>query len=319
MKRRTLFASLMLAFVLAPAISVGADYPTRSIRVIVPFGAGGVTDAVARITARAMEKSLGQPVIVENKPGAEGAIAANTVKNAEPDGYTLFFATSSSLSTPLLSKAATFDPIHDFAPISTVGRFPYAMFVHKDVPGASLKDLVAYARANPGKLNYGTVNVGEQLAAAQFIKATGVDMVRIPHKVSPMSELLAGRIDIYIGPLGMGLPHVRDGKLKLLATFPAERTALTPDIPTMAEAGVIGITAGASYQMFLAPARTPREIVERLSKAVNAAVADPEVRAQFEKASLTPEGMTPPRLTQVIAESNVTWAQFFREAGVEKQ
>jgi tripartite-type tricarboxylate transporter receptor subunit TctC len=303
----------------APPVSAGTEYPTRPIRVIVPFGAGGVTDAVARITARAMEKSLGQAVVVENKPGAEGAIAAGTVKNAAPDGYTLLFATSSSLSTPLVSKVAAFDPIADFAPISTVGRFPYAIFVHKDVPATSIKEFVAYARANPGRLNYGTVNVGEQLVAAQFVKAAGVDMVRIPHKSAPLTELLAGRIQIYFGPVGQALQHAKEGRVRLLATVPAERLPLTPDVPTMAEAGVTGISAGGSYQMFLAPARTPRDVVEKLSKAVNAAVADPEVRAQLEKSSLTAEGMTPPQLARVIAESNTMWAQFFREAGVEKQ
>ena len=319
MKRRTLLASLLIVLAVVPCLAAGADFPARPIRVIVPFGAGGVTDAAARITARAMEKSLGRSVVVENKPGAEGAIAAATVKNSPPDGYTLFFATSSSLSTPLVSKAAAFDPIADFTPISTVGRFPYAMFVHRDVPATSVKEFVAYARANPGKLNYGTVNVGEQLVAAQFVKAAGVDMVGIPHKSSPVTELLAGRIQIYFGPVGQALQHAKEGRVRLLATMPADRTPLTPDVPTMAEAGVGGITAGGSYQMFLAPAGTPRDVVDKLSKAVNAAVADPEVRAQLEKASLTAEGMTPPQLARLISESNATWAQFFREAGVDKQ
>ena len=307
------FACMLFALAFAAS---AADYPTRPIRVIVPFGAGGVTDAVARITARALEKSLGQPVVVENKPGAEGAIAATTVKNAPPDGYTLFFATSGSLSTPLVSKAAGFDPIADFAPVSTVGRFPYAMFVSTEVPATSVKEFVAYARANPGKLNYGTVNVGEQLAAAQFVKASGVDMMRIPYKASPVTELLAGRIQVYFGPVGMAVTQARDGKVRLLATLVPERTPLTPDVPTIAEAGVAGISAGSSYQMFLAPARTPRDVIEKLSRAVNAAVADPEVRAQLEKASLVPGGMTPVQLTKLIAEANVTWTQFFQEAGV---
>ena len=316
MKPQLTLACMLLALGFA---ATAADYPNRAIRVIVPFGSGGVTDAVARITARALEKSLGQPVVVENKPGADGAIAATLVKNAAPDGYTLFFATSSSLSTPLVSKAAGFDPIADFAPISTVGRFPYAMFVNTDVPATSVKEFVAYARAHPGTLNYGTVNVGEQLAAAQFVKASGVDMLRIPYKSSPVTELLAGRIQIYFGPVGMGLSHAKDGKVRLLATLVPERTPLTPDVPTIAEAGVAGISAGSSYQMFLAPARTPRDVVEKLSRAVNAAVADPEVRAQLEKASLVAEGMTPAQLTKLIAEANVTWTQFFREAGVVPQ
>lgn len=315
MNRRTILASLLLA---ASIPGAAADYPARSIRIVVPFGPGGVTDAVARITARALEKSLGQPVVVENKPGAEGAIAANTVKNAPPDGYTLFFATSSSLATPLVSKAAGFDPIADFAPISTVGRFPYALFVANDVPAASVKDLVAHARANPGKLNYGTVNVGEQLAAAQFLKAANVDMLRIPYKQSPVTELIAGRIQLYFGPVGMGLAHAKEGRVRILATMVPERTPLTPDVPTIAEAG-IGAVAVYSYQMLLAPARTPREVVEKLSREINIAVANPQVRADLERASLVAEGMTPAELARQIAEANRTWVQFFRDAGVEAQ
>jgi tripartite-type tricarboxylate transporter receptor subunit TctC len=318
MKRRAVLSCAVLALALACA-GARADYPDRPIRVIVPFGAGGVTDSVARITARALEKSMGQPVVVENKPGAEGAIAANTVKNAPSDGYTLFFATSSTLSTPLVMKAAGFDPIADFAPISTVGRFPYAMFIHTDVPAHSVREFVAHARANPGKLNYGTLNVGEQLAAAEFLKATGVEMVRIPYKQSPVMELVAGRIQLYFGPVGNALAQSKEGRVRLLATLVPERTPLTPDVPTLGEAGGIGITSGYSYQMFLAPAKTPREVVERLSREINAAVANPQVRAELEKVSLMAEGMTPAQLSRQIADAQRTWAQFFREAGVEAQ
>ena len=317
MKRRAILSCLLLSLSIGPA-AARADYPDRPIRVIVPFGAGGVTDSVARIAARALEKSLGQPVVVENKPGADGAIAANTVKNAAPDGYTLFFATSSSLSTPLVMKAAGFDPIADFAPISTVGRFPFAMFIHTDVPARTVQEFVAYARAHPGKLNYGTVNAGEQLAAAQFLKATGVDMVRIPYKQSPVTELVAGRIQLYFGPVGQALAHSKDGRVRLLATLVPERTPLTPDVPTLGEAGM-GAISVYSYQMFLARAKTPREIVDRLSKEINAAVANAGVRAELEKVSLVAEGMTPAQLSRQIADAHRTWAQFFREAGVEAQ
>ncbi len=317
MNARILMATLLFVAALVPPAAT-AQYPSRSIRLIVPFGPGGVTDAVARISARELEKQLGQPVVVENKPGAEGAIAANTVKNAAADGYTLFFATNSVLSTPLVSKAAGFDPLLDFAPISTVGRFPFAMFVHADVPATSVKDFIAYARANPGKLNYGTVNPAEQLAAAQFVKASGVDMVRIPYKSGVVTELLAGRIQLYFGPVGGALAHSKEGRVRILATLVPERTALTPDVPTMAEAGITGITVQ-SYQMFLAPANTPREIVARLSRELNAAIAKPEVRAELEKISLIPEGMTPEQLARSLADAQRVWTQFFREAGLERQ
>jgi tripartite-type tricarboxylate transporter receptor subunit TctC len=317
MNLRPVVASLLAAAMLAPAVC-GAQFPNRPVRVVVPFGAGGVTDSVARITANEVAKTLGQAVVVENKPGAEGAIAANTVKNSPPDGYTLFFATSSSLSTPLISKAAGFDPIADFVPISTVGRFTYGLFVHVDVPAKSIGELVAYVRARPGEINYGTVNSLEQLASAQFLKATGTDMTRIPYKTSPVVDLVAGRIQVYFGPVGQAIAHVKDGRARMLAVFAPERSPLAPDVPTMAEAGVPGLTVN-SYQMFLAPARTPPEVVDRLSREINAALRKPEIRADLEKVSLVVEGMTPPQLARSIEEANRTWVQFFRDAGIERQ
>jgi tripartite-type tricarboxylate transporter receptor subunit TctC len=317
MNLRPVVASLLAAAILAPAVC-GAQFPNRPVRVVVPFGAGGVTDSVARITANEVAKALGQAMVIENKPGADGAIAANTVKNAPPDGYTLFFATSASLSTPLISSAAGFDPLADFAAISTVGRFPYALFVHTDVPAKSIKELVAYARANPGKINYGTVNAGEQLASAQFLKATGTDMTRIPYKAAPVVDLVAGRIQVYFGPVGNVIAHVKDGRARMLAVLAPERSPLAPDVPTMAEAGVPGITVY-SYQMFLAPARTPPEVIDRLSREINSALRKPGIRADLEKTSLIIEGMTPQQLARSIEEANRTWAQFFRDAGIERQ
>jgi tripartite-type tricarboxylate transporter receptor subunit TctC len=310
---------LALAATLA-SVPSGAQYPARPIRLVVPFTAGGVTDSVARITANHISKSLGQPVVVENRPGADGAIAAQTVKAAAPDGYTLLFATNSVLSVPLVSKTAGFDTFADFVPVSTVGRFPFALFVHPDVPSKSVKELVDYARANPGKLNYATVNPGEQLITGQFIKATGVDMVRIPYKggAAALPDLVAGRIQVYFTPVGNGVGHAREGRVRMLATLLPERTPLAPEVPTMTEAGVAGISV-MSYQMILAPAGTPPELVERLSAEVNAAVRDPGVRAQLEKVSLVVEGMTPQQTAKMIAEADRAWAQFFREAGISAQ
>jgi tripartite-type tricarboxylate transporter receptor subunit TctC len=183
MMRRALFALLLSACALwAPA--AGAPWPERPIKLIVPFGAGGATDQVARIVARALQKALYQAVVVENRTGGDGAAAATFVKNAPPDGYTLLFATSSSLATPLVRKDAGFDPIADFEPISTVGGFPYAMFVSPKLPVRSAQELIAYARTN--KLSYGTVNTGEYLAATQFSRAAGIEMTRVPYASSPV-------------------------------------------------------------------------------------------------------------------------------------
>jgi len=318
MSLKRIFLPLVFALAAAAPAAAADDFPTRPIRVIVPFGAGGVTDTAARVTAQAIEKALGQPVIVENKPGAEGAIAAMTVKNSPPDGYTLFFATSSTLATPLVSKAAQYDGLRDFAPISTVGKFPYAMFVHPDVPAATLKDFIAYARANPGKLNYGTVNSGEHLTATRFVQATSVDMVRIPYKQAPITDLVAGRIQVYFGPVGNVIAQVKDGRARMLAMMSTERSSLAPDVPTAEEGGVRSLSM-ASYQMFLAPAGTPAAVTERLSREINAALRDPKVREQLERIALQVEGMTPQQHRRSLEDANRIWTEFFREAGIERQ
>jgi tripartite-type tricarboxylate transporter receptor subunit TctC len=312
---------LVLPLVLAIAVgnAAASDFPSRPIKVIVPFGSGGVTDTTARITARAIEKALGQPVVVENKPGGDGAIAAMTVKSAPADGHTLFYGTSSSLATPLVSRAAEYDAVRDFAPISTVGKFPYGMFVHADVPATTVKEFIAHVKANPGKLNYGTVNNGEYLTASHFMKATGVDLVRVPYKQAPVIDLVQGRIQLYFGPVGNVISQVREGKVRMLAMFSNERSPLAPEVPTLAEAGIETAIGMPSYQMFLAPAGTPPAVVERLSREVNAALKDPAVRAQLEKVALQVEGMTPTQLRASLENAHRTWTEFFREVGIERQ
>jgi len=316
MKRLILPLSLAIATGLGSAMA--ADFPSRPIKVIVPFGPGGVTDSAARITSQAIEKSLGQPIVVENKPGGDGGIAANTVKSARPDGHTLFFATSSTLATPFISSAANYDGLADFVPISTVGKFPYGMFVNADVPAKTLKEFIAYARANPGKINYGTVNPAEYLTATQFVKAAGIDMVRIPYKQGPQMDLVAGRIQVYFGPVGNVIGHVRDGRVRMLAMMAPERSPLAPEVPTLAESGINGVGTH-SYQMFLAPAGTPPAVIERLAREINAALRDPAVRAQLENISLQVEGMTPQQLRARLEDASRTWQAFFREAGIERQ
>lgn len=311
--------ALPLAMALAAATSaLAADYPSRPIKLVVPFGAGGVTDTTARITARAIEKALGQPVVVENKPGGEGSIAAMSVKTSAPDGHTLFYATSSSLATPLVSRAADYDGARDFSPIGTVGKFPYAMFVAADVPAATLKQFIEHARANPGKLNYGTVNNGEYLAASQFLKAARIDVVRIPYKTSPVMDLVAGRIQVYFGPVGQGIAQAREGRIRMLAMLSDQRSPLAPDVPTLVESGME--SAGMpSYQMFLAPAGVPAAVTERLSREINAALRDPAVRAQLEATGMQIEATTPQQLRANLESANRTWTAFFRDAGIERQ
>ena len=313
MKRRALLASMLLACALwAPA--AGAPWPERPIRLVVASGAGGATDQVARIVARALQKALYQPVLVENRAGGDGAAAATFVKNAPPDGYTLLFATSSTLAAPLTRKDAGFDPIADFAPISTVGGFPYAMFVNPKLPVRSAQELVAHARAN--KLSYGTVTTGEHLAATQFSKATGIEMTRVAVSASPVSELAAGRIQVYIGPVSQALAESRSGRVRLLATLTKDRTPLTPTVPSLAEETLPVPAASLSHQMLLAPAKTPPDVVARLAREVQVALGNSAVRAELQQVSLIPRASSPGVLARVLAEADKLWRQFVREAGL---
>lgn len=310
---------MMLSAALAPAPASG-EYPSRPVRLVVPFPAGGPSDAAARIVAQALAPSLGQPMIVENRPGADGAIAAQSVAASPADGHTLLWATNAVLALAVMSKPAPFDTLVDFAPVGSVGRFAFGMYVHPGVPSQNLGDFLGYARANPGKLNYASSNLAEQLAAAQFMKVAGVDMVRIPYKGSAqlMPDLIAGRVQVNFGPVGGAVAHAKEGRIRMLATLLPQRTALTPDVPTTAEAGLPGVSVS-SHQMILAPARTPQAAIDRLSRELDAALRDAEVRAQLARLALTVEPATPEQLAASIRDAERTWAQFFREAGVAAQ
>lgn len=298
-------------------LPAAADYPDRPVRLVLPFPAGGPSDNAARTVAQAMAQSLGQPVVIENRPGAEGAIAAGSVKAAPADGYTLFWATSAVLALPIVSRPAPFETLADFSPVASIGRFAYAMYVHPGIPSRTMGEFIAYARAHPGKLNYASVNLAEQLAASQFMRAAKVEMVRVPYKGAShlLPDLVAGRVHVNFGPVGGGLPHVKQGKLRMLATLSAERTAVTPDVPTMTEAGMPGVSVG-TYQVILAPAGTSPEIVARLSREVNLALQKPDVRERLEQLALIVEGGTPQELALMIREAEGAWAEFIREAGL---
>jgi tripartite-type tricarboxylate transporter receptor subunit TctC len=308
-------AMLALCSALLPAQAI-AQYPTKPVHIVIPFPAGGPSDTVARQVGQVLAASLGQPVIVDNKPGADGVIAVQSVKAAPADGYTLLWATSAVLALPLTTQPAPFDTLADFAPVSSVGRFAFAMYVATDVPSRSMQDFIAYARANPGKLNFAAANQAEYLAAAQFMKAAHVDMVRVPYKGAAqlMPDLIAGRVQVNFGPVGGGLQYVKDGRLKMLATLLPERTTVTPEVPTMAEAGLPAVSVG-TYQMILAPAKTPRAVVERLSRDVNLALRNLELRAALEKIALVVEGSTPAGLATIINEDGRAWVQFAKEIG----
>lgn len=310
----------LVCFLAGFAIPAFAQYPEKPIRLIVPVSAGGPGDSAARLISKSLSTALGQPVIVENKPGASGALAAEAVLKSEPDGYTLLWGSNSTLvGVPLLHKLAPFDPIADFTPISFIGRYTLMVFVHPSVPATSVAELVEYARANPGKLNYATSVTGDVIAAAQLLTAAHVEMTRVPYKgaAQAIPDLLTGRIQVGIMPASAGLPHVQKGRLRALATFLPRRSAAAPDVPTIAEAGMPGVSVNPWVGLF-GPAKTPKEIVDRLSRELTLILQQPETQKQFDRQAFQAEGSTPDVLAGYLKHDLETWAVTIRESGIER-
>ncbi|MSQ72462.1 MAG: tripartite tricarboxylate transporter substrate binding protein [Betaproteobacteria bacterium] len=310
---------VLLAFALASAAgSAGAQYPVKPIRLVVPLLAGGPLDNTARIVGQSLSQSLGQPVVIENRPGADGAIAAQAVLAAPADGYTLFFANNTSVvGAPLLNKNLAYDTVTDFTPVSFVGRITLAIYAHPESPATSIADLVAYARANPNKLNYATSTIGDVIAAAQLLNSAGIAMVRVPYKgaAQAMPDLVAGRVQLGIAPISAGLGQVKDGRLRMLAIILPRRSPVVPDVPTIAEAGLPGVTVTTWAGVF-GPKNLPREIVNRLSIELNQVVQRPEVRAQFDRQGFQGEGSTPEGLTAILKQELGVWAKIIKDNGI---
>jgi tripartite-type tricarboxylate transporter receptor subunit TctC len=300
-------------------LAAQAQYPNKPVRIVLQFPAGGLADTVIRVLANPMSQALGQPIVVDNRPGADGAIAGETVKNAPPDGYTLFFATNSALSaTPVLRKKPPYDPVADFTPISFVGRFPFFVFVHPSLPAKSLQELLAQARAHPGKLNYGSGNTTAILATAQLASLAKVEMVHVPYKGDAplMVDLVAGRLHFSIASTAPGANLAKDGKLKVLATLLARRSHLFPDAPTMAEAGFPQYSV-VPWGAMVGPAGMPREIVERVHRETNAALANAQVKEALDKFGFELQGSTPDELGKFIRDQLAAWQKAVREAGIQ--
>jgi tripartite-type tricarboxylate transporter receptor subunit TctC len=288
---------------------VQAQYPNKPVRIVLQFPAGGLADTVIRVLANPLSQSLGQPIVVDNKPGADGAIAGETVKNAGPDGYTLFFATNSALSaTPVLRKKPPYDPVADFTPIALVGRFPFFVFAHPSLQVKSLQDLVAQAKAHPGQLNYGSGNTTSILATAQLASLAKIQMVHIPYKGDAplMQDLVAGRLHFAIASTAPGAGLAKDGKLNVLATLLARRSALFPDAPTMAESGFPEYSLVA-WGAMVGPAGMPRDIVARIARETNAAVANAQVKDALDKFGFELQGSSPDELGKFIRDQLVAW------------
>jgi len=309
---------LVLLFACAP-LAAQAQYPNKPVRIVLQFPAGGLADTVIRVLANPMSQALGQPILVENKPGADGAIAGELVKNAAPDGYTLFFATNSALSAvPVLRKSPPYDPVTDFTPISFVGRFPFFVYAHPSMPVKSLAELIAHIRANPGKVNYGSGNTTSILATAQLAALAKLDMVHVPYKgdAPMMIDLVAGRVQFSFASTAPGAGLAKDGKLRVLATMLARRSHLFPEAPTMAESGFPQYSL-VPWGAMVGPAGLPREVVERIARETNAAVQIATVKEQLDRFGYELQGSSPEELGKFIRDQFAAWRQAVRDAGIQ--
>jgi tripartite-type tricarboxylate transporter receptor subunit TctC len=322
MRRRFLRAAGILLALLANAAGA-ADYPTRPIHLIVPFAPGGGNDTVARLVGQNLAKELGQPVVVENKPGAGGVVGAEAAARAAPDGYTLFLGgVGSHAINPNLHSHLSYDPIKDFAPISLIAQAPLILVVHPSVAAHSVQELVALAKSQPGKLNYASNGNGSSshLAAVMFTSLTGTDMVHVPYKgLSPaLQDLLTGQVQLMFSSVVAILPHVQAGQLRPLATTGAKRMALLPDLPTVAESGVPGYQASSWYGI-LAPASTPADVVKKLNAALVKVVAQPDVRKALAREGAEPVGDSPEAFGAFIREEKQRLGEVIRKARLPMQ
>jgi tripartite-type tricarboxylate transporter receptor subunit TctC len=313
----------ILAALLATLLSgaAAAQYPNKPIRLIVPFPPGGAAELGARIFAQPLSQALGQPVVIETKPGADGAIAADATMKAAPDGYTLFYATNTAFSwVPAVRKNPPYDPLNDFTPVSMVGIFGFFVFSHPSVPANNMAELLAHIRANPGKLNYASGNSTAMLSTAQLVQREKLDVVHIPYKGDgPLSiDLLGGRVQFAIATPGAAAPQVKEGKLRVLATLLPSRSPLLPQAPTMAESGLAGLSITPWGGIF-GPKGMPREVTDRLSRELIALLKRPEVREAFGLLAFEPRGSTPEELAAFTKEQLEVWRRVVGEVGIKPE
>ena len=312
-----------LAMPLLTALAMAQTWPLRPVKLVVGFPPGGGTNIVGRLLAEHLSKSLGQPVVVENRPGAGGRLGAHSVVRAEPDGYTLLFGTDAELTiAPVMTKAMPYDPLKDLQPVSMAGRGPYVLVTHADYPQGTLAELISHAKANPGQVNFGSFGKGSQnhMIDERFKVAAGISTVHVPYKGSgPMIvDLVGGQVQYSFAAPSATLGLVRAGKLKALAVAATQRLARADTIPTMTEAGLPGFTGGSWYGV-LAPANTPRAVVARLHAEVVAAMNTPEMRGALDELSILPVTSTAAELAELIRSEIGALRQLAAKIGLEAE
>jgi tripartite-type tricarboxylate transporter receptor subunit TctC len=317
-----LIRSVAVIFVLLFCLGEAAaqQFPARPVRILVHFPAAGATDAVARILAQPLSQALGQPVLIENKPGADGVIAAEMLMKSPPDGHTLILASQTAmLQVPLLKKSPPYDSTTDFTPVGLVGKYVFFLVAAAGLELKTGADMIRYAKANPGKLNFGTYSSGGQLFYTQ-LKLSGLDMVQIPYKgeAPTVVELLAGRTQLTIATPTAALQHIRAGKLTALAVLLPNRIPLAPEVPTTDEAGLPPLSV-ATWAALFGPKGMPRDVVLRLNRELNAAIARPEVRELVDRQGFQLQGSTPEELGAYVKAQLAAWGKAFNDAGMKPE
>ena len=316
----------LAALAAALAWTVGAPaqtYPSKPIRWIVPYTPGGITDNVTRVVTQRVQEQTGWNIVVENKPGANSILGADLVAKSAPDGYTfLTVIAAHAANATLYAGKIPYDPVKSFAPVSLAAIAPLIMTANNNLPVKDAKELIAYAKANPGKISFGSSGIGAaaHLTTELFKQTAGVDMVHIPYKgtAGALQDLMGGNLQILVDTPSALMPHVRGGKIKAIAMFSNKRLAGAAEVPTMAEAGGPPLEA-ATWVMFLAPAGTPREVVSRLSAEVAKAVASSDIKSRFEALSIEPVGNTPEQAAKFLADEIAKWSKVITTAGVKAE
>jgi len=307
----------VLAFALAGIAPVHAQYPTRTIRWIVPFAAGSGTDTVARIVQQQLAAALGEQVVIENRPGAAGNLGAQVAASAPGDGYTIFMGISAHSISMTLYRKPGYDLTRDFLPVSLLATGSFALATHPSLPAKSVKALVAFAKKRPGEINVATAGATIRLAAKMFDHLAGTRMTEVTYKGTPqaITAIISGEASVSFPATSAAIPHVRAGKLHVLAVTTPERSSMAPDIPTLAESGLRGYDVTTWYGIMV-PAGTGKDIIDRLNAAAKSALAHPAVKERFARTDLEPRASTPEAFGSYIGSEIAKWAKVIKASGI---
>ena len=314
-------AGLMVAACTATSAQAQSNYPTRNITLVLPFAAGSGTDTTTRIISKELGVALNTGMIVDNKSGANGSIAASFVARAPADGYTLFVTTNTTHSAnPYLLKIMSYDPIKDFTPIARTGDLPFVLVINPDIPANNVAELIALAKKDPGKYTYASGSSSAIVSGATFAKLAGIDLLHVPFRSSPpaLTEVIAGRLSMMFVDTLTALPHINAKSLKALAVTTKKRSALLPDLPSMDEAGVKGFDI-TSWQGYLGPANMPKDVVLKLNTEIRKIIDRPEIKKELADRGMEAFSGTPEEFDAFLKDQLVVWEKLIKDAGIEKQ